>query len=99
MDDLGLIRKSPVAGDQLASPCHSTAKSRKLAQTMAPQIEAVYAEIESALGKAFTDDTHRALDAMIERLGVGTVTPTDARFCGAVEYRHVHLLLSILDLS
>ncbi len=75
MDDLGLIRKSPVAGDQRRVTVSLTAKSRKLAQTLAPQIEAVYAEIESALGKAFTDDTYRALDAMIERLGVGTSDP------------------------
>jgi len=69
MDDLGLIRKAPVDGDQRRVTVSLTARSRKLAQTMAPRIEAVYAEIEAALGKGFTDDTYRALDALIARLG------------------------------
>ena len=69
MEDLGLIRKVPVDGDQRRVTVLLTAKSRRLAQTMAPQIEAVYGEIEAALGKDFTDSAYRALDAMIARLG------------------------------
>ena len=75
MEDLGLVRKAPVDGDQRRVTVLLTTKSRRLAETMAPQIEAVYAGIEAALGKDFTDDTYQALDAMIARLGEASGTP------------------------
>lgn len=75
MDDLGLIVKAPVDGDQRRVTVSLTAKSRSLARRIAPQIEATYAGIETALGKDFTDDTYRALDAMISRLGQAEVAP------------------------
>ena len=71
----GLIVKAPVDGDQRRVTVSLTAKSRSLARRIAPQIEATYAGIETALGKDFTDDTYRALDAMISRLGQAEVAP------------------------
>lgn len=75
MDDLGLIAKAPVDGDQRRVTVSLTAKSRNLARRIAPLIESTYAEIEAALGKDFTADTYRALDAMISRLGQADVAP------------------------
>ena len=75
MDDLGLVVKTPVDGDQRRFTVSLTAKSRGLARRIAPQIEATYADIEAALGKDFTDDAYRALDALISRLGQADIAP------------------------
>ena len=75
MDDLGLVVKTPVDGDQRRVTVSLTAKSRGLARRIAPQIEATYADIEASLGKDFTDDAYRALDALISRLGQADIAP------------------------
>ncbi len=69
MDDLGFVRRGRIDGDQRRVRVSLTAKSRTLARRIAPQIEVTYTVIEAALGRAFTDETYRALDAMIARLG------------------------------
>ena len=51
MDDLGLVARVRVTHDQRRVSGSLTDKSRALAGTMAPQIEAVYRAIESHIGK------------------------------------------------
>lgn len=69
MDDLGLVRRERLAEDQRRVRVSLTAKSRSLAATMAPQIEAVYAAIESHIGADFIDRFYATLDELIEMLG------------------------------
>jgi homoprotocatechuate degradation regulator HpaR len=69
MDDLGLVRRERLAEDQRRVMVSLTAKSRNLAATMAPQIEAVYAAIESHIGADFIDRFYATLDELIEMLG------------------------------
>ncbi|MFT3956418.1 MAG: homoprotocatechuate degradation operon regulator HpaR [Piscinibacter sp.] len=69
MDDLGLVRRERMAEDQRRVMVSLTTKSRSLAATMAPQIEAVYAAIESHIGADFIDRFYATLDELIEMLG------------------------------
>ena len=69
MDDLGLVRRQRVAEDQRRVMVSLTAKSRSLAATMAPQIEAVYGAIEAHIGADFIDRFYATLDELIEMLG------------------------------
>lgn len=69
MDDLGLVRRERLAEDQRRVRVHLTAKSRSLAATMAPQIEAVYAAIETHIGADFIDRFYATLDELIQMLG------------------------------
>lgn len=69
MDDLGLVRRERLAEDQRRVRVSLTTKSRSLAATMAPQIEAVYAAIESHIGADFIDRFYATLDELIEMLG------------------------------
>ena len=69
MDDLGLVRRERLAEDQRRVRVSLTAKSRSLAATMAPQIEAVYAAIEAHIGADFIERFYATLDEMIEMLG------------------------------
>ena len=69
MDDLGLVRRERLAEDLRRVRVSLTAKSRSLAATMAPQIEAVYAAIEAHIGSDFIERFYATLDEMIEMLG------------------------------
>ena len=69
MDDLGLVRRERIAQDQRRVMVSLTAKSRSLAATMAPQIEAVYQAIEAHIGADFIDRFYATLDELIEMLG------------------------------
>jgi homoprotocatechuate degradation regulator HpaR len=69
MDDLGLVRRERVAEDQRRVMVSLTARSRSLAATMAPQIEAVYGAIEAHIGADFIDRFYATLDELIEMLG------------------------------
>ncbi|MDO9093211.1 MAG: homoprotocatechuate degradation operon regulator HpaR [Rubrivivax sp.] len=68
MDELGLVRREGVPGDQRRVSVSLTAKSRRLAATMAPQIEAVYAAIEARIGGTFIQGFYATLDELIELL-------------------------------
>jgi len=69
MDDLGLVARARVAHDQRRVMVSLTAKSRALARTMAPQIEAVYRAIEAHIGAEFIERFYATLDELIGLLG------------------------------
>jgi len=68
MDDLGLVRRVRLDHDQRRVRVSLTAKSRALARSLAPQIEAIYAGIEQRIGHRFTQDFYRTLDELINLL-------------------------------
>lgn len=71
MDEMGLVQRERFDNDARRVSVTLTAKSRALAQKLAPQIEAVYAEIETLIGTEFTRGLYQALDTLIARLGAG----------------------------
>ena len=68
MEHLGLVRRERLVSDQRRVIVSLTERSRLLAARMAPQIEAVYAHIETVLGRDFSQRLHRTLDEVISRL-------------------------------
>jgi homoprotocatechuate degradation regulator HpaR len=68
MDDLGLVQRARMPQDQRRVLVQLTARSRALAQAMAPQIEAAYAAIEAHIGAGFIDGFYRTLDELIALL-------------------------------
>lgn len=68
MEQTGWVRRRRLAHDQRRLLVSLTAQSRALAVRLAPQIEAVYAEIEERLGSELTVRFYKALDQVIERL-------------------------------
>lgn len=71
MDEMGLVQRERFDHDARRVSVTITPKSRALAQKLAPQIEAVYAEIEALVGSDFTRSLYLALDSLIARLGAG----------------------------
>jgi homoprotocatechuate degradation regulator HpaR len=69
MDEMGLVQRERFDNDARRVLVTLTPKSRALAQRLAPQIEALYAEIEALIGPAFTQEFYQALDTLIARLG------------------------------
>lgn len=69
MDELGLVARERLPTDQRRVMVSLTARSRALAETMAPQIEAVYAEIEAHIGSELMDRFYATLDELIGVLG------------------------------
>jgi homoprotocatechuate degradation regulator HpaR len=69
MDDLGLVQRERLAHDQRRVRVSLTARSRALANAMAPQIEAVYQAIESHIGSEFIERFYATLDELIGMLG------------------------------
>ena len=68
MDEMGLVRRVRPDHDQRRVQVSLTAKSRALARRLAPQIEAIYADIEKRIGHRFTQDFYRTLDELITLL-------------------------------
>ena len=68
MDALGLVTRTRLDHDQRRLQVALTAKSRALARRLAPQIEAVYDDIEQRLGRRFTQDFYATLDELVARL-------------------------------
>lgn len=68
MDDLGLVQRTRMPQDQRRVRVQLTARSRALAQAMAPQIEAAYAALEAQIGDAFIGGFYRTLDELIALL-------------------------------
>lgn len=68
MDELGLVQRARMAGDQRRVRVSLTASSRRMAASMAPQIEAVYAAIEARIGSGFIQGFYAMLDELIELL-------------------------------
>lgn len=69
MDETGLVARERLGHDQRRVKVSLTAKSRALSKRMAPQIDAVYAEIEGHIGPEFTQRFYAALDELIATLG------------------------------
>jgi homoprotocatechuate degradation regulator HpaR len=65
MDELGLVTRERVGHDQRRVRVSLTPASRRLAARMAPQIEAVYRDIEAHIGADFTARFYRTLDELI----------------------------------
>jgi homoprotocatechuate degradation regulator HpaR len=71
MDELGLVQRKRLAEDQRRVMVTLTAKSRLLAQQMAPRIEATYRELEALLGRDLMERGYAMLDELLARLGEG----------------------------
>lgn len=69
MDELGLVQRQRLDHDQRRVHVTATARSRALAASMAPQVEAVYAAMEASLGAEFIQGVYATLDALVSRLG------------------------------
>jgi homoprotocatechuate degradation regulator HpaR len=65
MDEMGLVARERVDHDQRRVKVSLTPASRRLAARMAPQIEAVYRDIEAHIGADFTARFYRTLDELI----------------------------------
>jgi homoprotocatechuate degradation regulator HpaR len=68
MDDLGLVERERTAQDQRRVLVSLTRKSRDLAAAIAPQIEAVYAQLEAQIGADFVQRFYATLDEWIGTL-------------------------------
>ncbi len=69
MDELGLVTRERLDHDQRRVHVTATARSRTLAASMVPRVEATYAALEASLGAEFIDGLYATLDALISRLG------------------------------
>jgi homoprotocatechuate degradation regulator HpaR len=69
MDELGLVQRERMAGDQRRVMVSLTLRSRTLAQQMAPRIEATYRELEAHLGSELMERSYATLDELLARLG------------------------------
>jgi homoprotocatechuate degradation regulator HpaR len=73
MEELDLVRRERLEHDQRRVLVSLTAHSRALAARMAPQIDAVYADIERELGPKATHRLYSALDTLIATLALEEV--------------------------
>jgi homoprotocatechuate degradation regulator HpaR len=67
MEDTGLISRERMSHDQRRVRVSLTAKSRKLAQRLIPQIEKRYETLEATLGLRSMQEVYDALDALLAR--------------------------------
>ena len=65
MEELGLIERARMPGDQRRVAVRLSAKGDQLVTEMAPLIDQQYQHIEDALGKDRVDDLFNALEAFI----------------------------------
>src|SRR5262249_5576617 len=68
MEQAGYITRRGVQHDQRRVLVSLTAKSRRLAAEMSPEIEATYRQLEDTLGLEFSNQLHAALDYLFEKL-------------------------------
>jgi len=71
MEELGLVRRERLATDQRRVMVTPTGKSRTLAASMAPQIDAVYVALESQLGVELLARLQATADELVAVLGDG----------------------------
>jgi homoprotocatechuate degradation regulator HpaR len=71
MEELGYIKRKRLDHDQRRVRVSLTAQSRHLAVRMAPQIEATYRGIETAIGVEFSARFYQDLDQLIGALSGG----------------------------
>lgn len=70
MDELGLVQRERLDHDQRRVLVTATARSRGLAASLAPRVEATYAALEATLGPEVMAGVYSTLDLLIARLGV-----------------------------
>jgi homoprotocatechuate degradation regulator HpaR len=75
MEELGYITRKRLAHDQRRLRVSLTPRSRTLAATMAPQIEATYGDIETVIGAEFSARFYHALDELIGALTISGGPP------------------------
>lgn len=68
METLELVTRERIPGDQRRVLVSLTGRSRDLAERMAPDIEATYAELEGRLGADRLDRLYGALDELLRLL-------------------------------
>jgi homoprotocatechuate degradation regulator HpaR len=71
MDELGWVRRERFDNDARRVMVTLSPKSRALVRRLAPGIDEVYAEIETLIGREFTQSLYQSLDTLIARLGPG----------------------------
>jgi len=64
MQQLGLIQRNPVPGDQRRVLISPTARARRLAQAIIPEIEGAYRDIEAQVGKPMLRQLVEVLDRL-----------------------------------
>ncbi|MEY8690225.1 MAG: homoprotocatechuate degradation operon regulator HpaR [Leptothrix sp. (in: b-proteobacteria)] len=69
MDDLGLVRRTRLAHDQRRVQVALTERSRTLLAEMAPQVEALYGQLEARLGPDLLARAYTLLDELVEAMG------------------------------
>jgi homoprotocatechuate degradation regulator HpaR len=68
MDEVGLVSRERLSNDQRRLSVSLTTKSHALANSMAAEIEAIYAMIEDHVGKDKIEDFYQTLDELIRVL-------------------------------
>jgi homoprotocatechuate degradation regulator HpaR len=68
MEEIDLVARQRLERDQRRVLVSLTSRSRALAARMAPQIDAIYAEIEEELGRTASQQLYDALDTLISKL-------------------------------
>lgn len=78
MCQLGVISRRPVAHDQRRVRISLTAKGRARAESLVPEIEAAYRQIESEIGEPFIDGLRETLAELLATLKPHTEAAEDS---------------------
>jgi homoprotocatechuate degradation regulator HpaR len=68
MEELRLVRRKRIKHDQRRVMVGLAPRSLALAQRMAPQVDAIYADVESILGEEFCQKFYDSLGQVVEKL-------------------------------
>ena len=79
MDNMGWIERQRFDNDQRRVRVSLSVRSRALAERLAPQIEAVYADLEARVGVEFTRRLYAMLDELVATLDAGDAGDAPAR--------------------
>lgn len=71
MVDMGLVTRNPVEGDQRRVLVSAAPKGQRLAKRLAPQIDAIYAQIELEMGSDLANNLLGTLDLTLSRMATG----------------------------
>lgn len=77
MEEQGLVTREGMAHDRRRQAVSATAKSRRLANRMAPAIEGVYTALEQRLGADAVTRLYETLDATLAALADAAEDPPD----------------------
>lgn len=67
MDELGWVVRERFSNDQRRVLVSVSKDAERLAAQLAPQIEAIYQELEDRIGPSFVKDLYRTLDLLIDK--------------------------------